>query len=209
MKGTSEKPEKPKQNWLMRLLCCTGPPAEPIVEMKRPQKKGVSIKKKGKIQLSLIGSTSSFSLCKMTRKNIAIEAYKFKGTLPNPVNRYLSERIRGDIGLFKGEMSSILWRNITYPTKIVDAKEEFKINPTCDTLMGGVRCYKKGSVDYFVYYPKGETLNCLLQHNIHQEFPLAAELQELCLSCRWVVLLLPAETILDQLGMVLPSLPDK
>jgi hypothetical protein len=56
----------------------------------------------------------------MTRKNIAIDAFKFKGILPNPVNRYLSERIRGDIGLLKGELSSIVSRNITFPVKMYE-----------------------------------------------------------------------------------------
>lgn len=118
-----------------------------------------------------------FSLCKMTRKNIAIDAYKFRGVLPNPVNRYLSERIRGEFGLFKGEMSSILWRNITCPTKLFDRKEDVKMQVGCDALLGGVNCYRKGTIDYYVYCPKPETLKCLLENGINQEFPIAKELQ--------------------------------
>ncbi|CAM6001712.1 unnamed protein product [Sphagnum balticum] len=201
-------PEKPKRNWLARMLCCTSAP-DPVVELKRPKKKSVAVRKKNRIQLALIGSTSLFALCKMTRKNIAIDGYKFKGTLPNPVNRYLSERIRGDVGLFRGEMSSILWRGITYPTRIIASKEEYRPNVTCETLLGGANCFNKGVVDYYVYCPRAESIPYLLSHNTNKELPLYAELQELCQRCSWVVLLLPAETILDQLGMVLPYLPNK
>jgi len=120
------------------------------------------VRKKNKIQLALIGSTSLFALCKMTRKNIAIDAFKFKGTLPNPVNRYLSERIRGDVGLFRGEMSSIVWRNVAYPTRITSGKEQYKSNVACETLLGGANCFRKGTVDYYVYCPRAESIDYLL-----------------------------------------------
>ena len=34
-----------------------------------------------------------YSLCKLSRKNIAIDSYQFKGTLPNQLNRYLLKKV--------------------------------------------------------------------------------------------------------------------
>jgi hypothetical protein len=83
------------------MLCCNES-NDTKLDQNKKKANITTFKKKCKIQLSLIGSTFMYSFCKISRKNVAIDAFKFKGILPNPVNRYLSERIRGDIGLIKG-----------------------------------------------------------------------------------------------------------
>lgn len=144
-----------KRNWLFGMFCCR-PEEKEKVEVKEvePRKRqSTTVKKKGRIQLSLIGSTFCFNLCKLSRKNVAIDGYRFKGTLPNQVNRYLSERIRAETAIIRGEISSIVLRNIFYPIRISYHKETCNLPSQSEMVVARLGSFRKEAVDTYICRP--------------------------------------------------------
>lgn len=190
------------------MFCCGSAPEMPDETKRMIIKRNTIRKKQVRIQLSLIGSPSRFCLCKMTRKNVAIDSYTYKGILPNQVNRYLSDRVRGETAVFSGSISSIMTRNVLFPMYLLD-EHPGAPSPLGEVVVGTPKSFNPKYIDIFVSRPANSEISSLLTNTptATSSHPacLSTTLPTLCTLYPKLIFLLPPTIILDQLGMLLPA----
>lgn len=77
-----------------------------------------------------------------------------------------------------------------------------------EVVVGTPKTFSSKKVDFFVYRPAATLTSSLTTNNPETAKPIGPELVHLCKSFSRLVLLLPSDIILDQLGLMLPSLPN-
>lgn len=105
-------------------------------------------------------------------------------------------------------MSSIVTRNILFSVQLLEYYSGAN-SPLGQAVISTPRSFNSKFIDIMVSRPSIKSIQSLLIHNTEYSVSLSEYVSYLSTSFPKIVLILPAETILDQLGIILSDSPKK